>query len=122
MLAKTPRLAQRDDTRVYSRRLRGQQIPPTRNLVLRGPAPSSVYPHTIVIELLPFFLLTLYLAPFMVAAARGHDAIGPILAANLVIGWTGIGWIALLVWAGWTTQARAGAASPVHTQRASSNR
>lgn len=75
-----------------------------------------------MVELLPFFLLTLYLAPFLAAAARGRDAIGLILVANLLVGWTGIGWIALLVWAAWPPQARAGAASPARPQRASANR
>ena len=41
-----------------------------------------------MVELLPFFLLTLYLAPFLAAAARGRDGIGLILVANLLVGWT----------------------------------
>jgi hypothetical protein len=52
-----------------------------------------------MIELLPFQLLVFYLVPFLVAAARGHDAAGLILVANLLLGWTGIGWIAVLVFA-----------------------
>jgi hypothetical protein len=42
------------------------------------------------------FLAALYFAPFMVAASRAHDFLIPILLANLVLGWTGIGWFAVL--------------------------
>jgi len=85
-------------------------------------ARSANYSGTVMIELFPFFLLTLYLAPFLMAAARGHDGIGAILVANLLIGWTGIGWIALLAWSAWTPQSRAAAVGRARPQRASSNR
>ena len=39
-----------------------------------------------------------YFLPTIVAAHRGHR-IGGILLLNLVFGWTGIGWFALLLWA-----------------------
>ena len=35
----------------------------------------------------------------MVAAARDNDAYITILLVNLLVGWTGIGWVACLVWA-----------------------
>jgi len=44
-----------------------------------------------------FFLV--YLAPFTVAASRGHPRVHRILALNLALGWTGFGWVAALVWA-----------------------
>lgn len=52
-----------------------------------------------MIELLPFFALVFYLAPFMVAVVRDHDSPVSVLMLNLLLGWTGIGWIAALIWA-----------------------
>jgi hypothetical protein len=72
-----------------------------------------------MMELLPFFLLVIYLVPFLVAAARSLDAAPLILIANLLVGWTGIGWLALLAWAVFSPTTGAGAAVP---QRVSSNR
>ena len=73
-----------------------------------------------MIELLPFFVLIFYLVPFLVAAARGHDAAVWILAANLLVGWTGVGWLAVMAWA---VSSRAAAAAPLaRAQSASSKR
>lgn len=55
-----------------------------------------------MVELLPLSLVILYFVPFMVAAARDHDAYIAVLIANALVGWTGIGWIACMVWAGLT--------------------
>jgi hypothetical protein len=44
-------------------------------------------------------LFALYLAPFMVAARNDHERIGGVLAVNLLLGWTGIGWLVALRWA-----------------------
>ena len=65
-----------------------------------------------MIELIPFFLLMLYLAPFCVAAGREHPSSIVILVLNLALGWTGVGWMAALAWAAlaptddWTHQLR----------------
>jgi Superinfection immunity protein len=40
----------------------------------------------------------LYFLPTIIASNRGHEAAG-VLLLNLFFGWTGIGWIALLLWA-----------------------
>ena len=55
-----------------------------------------------MIELLPFFLLCAYIAPFAVAAGRDHPSTTAILVFNLVLGWTVIGWFAALAWAALT--------------------
>ena len=55
-----------------------------------------------MIELLPFSLLVMYLIPFLIAAARNHDVLMTILVMNLLIGWTGIGWVAVLIFAIWS--------------------
>ena len=52
-----------------------------------------------MIELLPLFLMIFYLAPFMVAAGRSHDALAAVLVFNVLFGWTIIGWIAVFFWA-----------------------
>ncbi|HEY0264973.1 MAG TPA: superinfection immunity protein [Granulicella sp.] len=40
----------------------------------------------------------LYFLPTILAAHRGHRVTG-ILVLNVLVGWTCIGWIALLLWA-----------------------
>jgi hypothetical protein len=40
----------------------------------------------------------LYFLPTIIASNRGHEVAG-VLLLNLFFGWTGIGWIALLLWA-----------------------
>ena len=44
-------------------------------------------------------LLALYFASTIVAAVRKHHNAVAIWALNLLLGWTVIGWIAVLVWA-----------------------
>lgn len=41
----------------------------------------------------------LYLAPSAVALLRRHPRKVAIIALNLLLGWSGIGWIAALAWA-----------------------
>ncbi len=43
-------------------------------------------------------LLALYFLPTFVAVHRGHRAEG-VAVVNLLVGWTGIGWFFLLLWA-----------------------
>jgi hypothetical protein len=50
-------------------------------------------------ELVLCLLFALYLAPFVVAARREHERLGAVLALNLLVGWTGIGWLLVLRWA-----------------------
>ena len=45
-----------------------------------------------------FFFGLLYFLPTILAVKRGHDVM-PILLLNFFFGWTGIGWLAMLVWA-----------------------
>lgn len=44
-------------------------------------------------------LLLIYLLPSIVAASRKHNNEGAIVALNLLLGWTGLGWIGALIWA-----------------------
>jgi hypothetical protein len=50
-------------------------------------------------EYVAVVLLLIYLAPFTVAAGRDHPRARSILALNLALGWTGVGWLAALAWA-----------------------
>jgi len=43
-------------------------------------------------------LALLYFLPTVIAANRGHHITG-VLLLNLLFGWTGIAWFALLLWA-----------------------
>jgi hypothetical protein len=51
------------------------------------------------VEFALFGLFVLYLTPWILAVAREHERQAVILAATLLLGWTGIGWLAILVWA-----------------------
>lgn len=48
------------------------------------------------------FLLTLiaiYLLPWIVAMARHRVSAGAILMANILFGWTVLGWVICMIWA-----------------------
>jgi Superinfection immunity protein len=42
-------------------------------------------------------LAALYFLPTIIAHNRGHRVAG-VLLLNLLVGWTGVGWVALLLW------------------------
>jgi len=44
------------------------------------------------------FLLALYFIPAVVAVKRNHKNAKAIIALDLLLGWTALGWIAALVW------------------------
>jgi hypothetical protein len=44
------------------------------------------------------FLLALYFIPAVVAVKRNHKNSKAIIALDLLLGWTALGWIAALVW------------------------
>ena len=39
-----------------------------------------------------------YFVPSAIAYLRGHRSVGAIFALNLLVGWTGLGWIVMLIW------------------------
>ena len=43
-------------------------------------------------------LVALYFLPTFIAAHRGHP-VGAILLLNILLGWTGVGWFALVLFA-----------------------
>ncbi len=46
-----------------------------------------------------FGLLVLYFVPSVVASRRNHPNLGTISLLNIFTGWTGIGWLVVMVWA-----------------------
>ena len=45
------------------------------------------------------FGLAFYLTPTLIALARRHNNIAPILIVNFFLGWTFVGWVISLTWA-----------------------
>lgn len=43
-------------------------------------------------------LLIAYFFPAIIAKSRKHRNRGAILALNIFLGWSGLGWVAALVW------------------------
>jgi hypothetical protein len=44
-------------------------------------------------------LIFIYLLPAIIAAERHHNNEGAIVALNILLGWTFLGWVAAFVWA-----------------------
>jgi hypothetical protein len=47
----------------------------------------------------PLLLFGLYFLPTILGAQRSHDNVTGLFLVNFFFGWTGIGWIAALIWA-----------------------
>jgi CHASE2 domain-containing sensor protein len=45
-----------------------------------------------------FVVFGLYLLPSIIAWRRRHHNGGAIFVLNLLLGWTGLGWIAAMIW------------------------
>ena len=43
--------------------------------------------------------VVIYMVPTVVATQRNHRNKGSIVATNVLLGWTGIGWCGALIWA-----------------------
>jgi hypothetical protein len=56
--------------------------------------------------------LAIYFLPLLIANARNHHQLGLIFFINLIIGWTGIGWLATLFWAAVSRPQRIDGISP----------
>lgn len=59
---------------------------------------ATIIAYTIMV-ITSIVVVTLYLLPFIVAKERKHKQIDALLAANILTGWTGIGWVACMIWA-----------------------
>jgi hypothetical protein len=49
--------------------------------------------------ILIIFVVFFYLIPALIAIMRGHRQKGAIIALNIFLGWTLLGWVGALVWA-----------------------
>ena len=47
---------------------------------------------------LALVVLVVYLLPAAIAWRRHHHQLGPIVLVNLLLGWTGLGWLWALIW------------------------
>ena len=70
----------------------------TRGSFFGQPVSALRYNHCVDIVLALVFVV--YFVPSVRAQYRDHDRIGWIFALNLLLGWTGIGWVAAFVLAG----------------------
>lgn len=52
----------------------------------------------VIIAALALLAVGGYMLPTMIAGARGHRNLAAVCVLNLLAGWTGIGWVAALVW------------------------
>ena len=58
----------------------------------------SVIVFAVIMIVGGFFSLALYLLPTILSIFRDHPQKGPIIAINLLVGWTFIGWVVAIVW------------------------
>lgn len=61
--------------------------------------------------------LVLYFLPGLIANARKHPNYNAILLLNLLTGWTGLGWLAALIWSVTAVQPPAARSSPPDERR-----
>ena len=80
-----------------------REIPPDVTVQCRDAAPSE---RRGVLTAVLVAVLSAYFWPTIVAADRDHRQLEGIAAANLLFGWTGIGWLIVAIRARYGPQAR----------------
>lgn len=60
--------------------------------------PVSDLTITIILVMLGVLAFGLYFWPTLIARQRNHPNTAAILALNLLLGWTFVGWVLALVW------------------------
>ena len=68
-------------------------------LALIGLGIAAMFLHMVVWLLGAILGLLIYFIPSIIAAARHHEHFLWVLILNIVLGWSGIAWIILMVWA-----------------------
>lgn len=58
---------------------------------------TSEEKYSLLIGVVAIVAVNAFMAPFLVAIWKRHTYKWPILAANIILGWTGLGWIACLL-------------------------
>ncbi|NTU54216.1 MAG: superinfection immunity protein [Chlorobiaceae bacterium] len=56
-------------------------------------------PSLVPLILINVFLWAFYFVPSLIAWSRRHRSLPAIIALNVLLGWTGLGWIGAFVWA-----------------------
>ena len=60
----------------------------------QGASPSFLQENRLAIAVLIF----VYILPSWIAWSRKHGSKGSIIAVNILLGWTGIGWLVAFIW------------------------
>ncbi len=68
-------------------------------LALIGLGIAAMFIHVVVWLLAAVFGLLIYFVPSVIAAARHHEHFLWVLVLNIVLGWSGIAWVVLIIWA-----------------------
>jgi NADH:ubiquinone oxidoreductase subunit 6 (subunit J) len=68
-------------------------------LALIGLSIAAMFLHVVVWLLGAILGLFIYFIPSIIAAARHHEHFLWVLVLNIVLGWSGIAWMILIVWA-----------------------
>ncbi len=55
-------------------------------------------PGALIFAVLMLISVIIYFAPSLIAIVRDHKSVLALLALNLLLGWTFLGWVAALVW------------------------
>jgi ABC-type transport system involved in cytochrome c biogenesis permease component len=72
-------------------------------IALASPAYAAPYTNEEMSQIVAMWLtgailLLLYLIPTIIAFGRRHHSRWAIMMTNLLLGWSGLGWIAALIW------------------------
>ena len=68
-------------------------------MALIGLSIAAMFLHVVVWLLGAILGLFIYFIPSIIAAARHHEHFLWVLVLNIVLGWSGIAWMILIVWA-----------------------
>ena len=68
-------------------------------LALIGLGIAAMFLHVVVWLLGAILGMFIYFIPSIIAAARHHEHFLWVLVLNIVLGWSGIAWMILIVWA-----------------------
>jgi hypothetical protein len=73
--------------------MRGRESTNNEDTTMNDHPPAITLPISLL-----FLALAVYMAPTLVAGARGHRDHVVILVVNLLLGWTFVFWVATLAW------------------------
>lgn len=92
---------QSDFDRVMDKEYASGAMPYVSPPYVSPPADVSGWDSIFAVVVSIFIILlifALYFLPLLIAYKRGHHNFSAIAVLNLLTGWTGLGWIAALIW------------------------